>query len=186
MRFYSPGSLALPESRKATSMRMSENSLQIGATPASAAPRHPRNPGRTDATPGFTLVEVMVVVTVMAVLIAMTVPHYERALEQSRADLAAANLRAVWTAERFYWLENQKFTSDMTRLQTLGLLDPAVVLATSRYVYSVPTADAKSFTAVAVRSGSRRWSGEFTIDETGTVSGSVRAAGEPDITAGFQ
>ena len=40
----------------------------------------------------FSLLEVIIVMTVIGVLMAMTVPHYQRAIEQSRADIAAANL----------------------------------------------------------------------------------------------
>ena len=75
---------------------------------------------------GFSLVEVMVVLTILGILIAMAVPRYTRAIEQSRADIAAANLRAIWSAERLYWLENRVYTADLNRLQTLGLLDSAV------------------------------------------------------------
>ena len=101
--------------------------------------------GRCDAPltsrPGWTLVEVAVVLAVMGVLIAVGIPTFGRAVEQSRADLAAANLRAVWSAERLYWLENNTYTTDLSALQALGLLDPTVVTAATVYVYQVPSAD---------------------------------------------
>jgi type IV pilus assembly protein PilE len=135
---------------------------------------------------GWSLVEVMVVVSVMSVLIAMTIPSFHRSLEQSRADIAGANLRAIWSAERLYWLENRTYTSDLTELQTLGVLDPSIVLAANWYVFGISAADATSFTATATRTGSSMWTGQFSINETGVLSGVVQASGEPNIVPGFQ
>lgn len=128
----------------------------------------------------------MVVLTVMGILVALSVPSYQRALEQSRADIAVANLRALWSAERLYWIEYHAYAADLSRLQSLGLLDPAVVLSTTGYVYTVTSAGSNNFKAVAVRSGSSRWTGEFSLDETGLIAGVVKAAGEPEITPGYQ
>jgi hypothetical protein len=122
----------------------------------------------------------------MSILIAMSMPTFNVALEQSKADIAAANLRAVWTAERLYWLENHNYTADLASLQSSGLLDPAVVTATGVYVYHVQSAGGSNFTATAIRTGSQRWTGGFTIDDTGTFSGAVQAAGEVAIVPGFQ
>jgi len=135
---------------------------------------------------GWSLVEVFVVITVISILIVISVPTFGRAVEQSQADIAAANLRAIWTAERLYWLENHTYTADLTVLQTNGLLDPAVVSGNTVYVYQVPSAGASNFTANAVRTGSQRWTGGFTIDDTGTLSGLVQAGGQPAIVPGFQ
>ena len=54
---------------------------------------------------------------------AFAVPSYRRAIEQSRIDIAGANLRAIWAAERLYWLQNQTYTTDIATLRKLGLLD---------------------------------------------------------------
>jgi prepilin-type N-terminal cleavage/methylation domain-containing protein len=122
----------------------------------------------------YSLVEVVVVVTVISILIAIAVPTYGVAIEQAQADMAAANLRAVWTAERLYWLENRTYTTDLSALES------------SAYSYRVSAADASTFTASATRTGSQRWTGAFTIDQTGTVSGSLQASGMTPIVPGFQ
>ncbi len=128
----------------------------------------------------------MVVLVVMGILVAMAAPSFRRALEQSRADLAGANLRAIWSAERLYWLESHAYTDDLNQLQSLQLLDPAVVSAATVYVYAVTAADNNTFTATATRTGSTRWTGEFVIDQTGTISGVIEASGEANIQPGFQ
>ena len=135
---------------------------------------------------GWSLLEVVVVLTVMGIFISMSAPSFHRSLEQSRADIAAANLRAIWSAERIYWLEYRNYTDDLSELDSLGLLDPSIVLATDFYVYSVPSADSTTLSATATRTGSTRWTGELVIDETGVVSGAIQATGQADILPGFQ
>jgi len=148
-------------------------------------PRRPRI-NKTTRRPAFSLVEVVLVLTVMGILLAMSAPSFRRSMEQSRADIAGANLRAIWAAERLYWLEYRTYTDDLSVLETLGLLDPTIVATATRYLYSIPSAGSNAFTAAATRTGSQRWSGQFAIDQDGVLSGTIQAAGEPDITPGFQ
>jgi prepilin-type N-terminal cleavage/methylation domain-containing protein len=135
---------------------------------------------------GFSLAEVMVVLVVIGVLVSIAVPRYDRAVEQSRADIAAANLRAIWSAERMYWLQNHTYIGDLSALCTLGLLDPSIVVVTNGFAYAVPAADGDSFTATAARSGPTQWTGTLTIDDTGAISGVIHADGNRDITPAFQ
>ncbi len=128
----------------------------------------------------------MVVVTIIGILVAWCVPSYRRAVEQAKADIAGANLRAIWSAQRLFWLENQTYATDLAQLQSLGLLDPTIVLSTTGYEYSITSASANSFQAVASRIGAGGWSGEFDIDETGLISGEVCCPGQTDIAPGFQ
>jgi prepilin-type N-terminal cleavage/methylation domain-containing protein len=141
---------------------------------------------RTNRPEGFSLLEVMIVLTIMGVLIAMAAPTFQRSLEQARADVAGANLRAIWSAQRLYWLENHSYTNDLNQLQSLGLLDPTIVAATTVYTYAITAADSNAFTATATRTGSARWNGGFTIDQTGAASGAIEAIDAASIQAGFQ
>lgn len=144
------------------------------------------NARRIKRQAGWSLVEVTIVLTVFGVLIAMSIPSFHRAIEQSRANLAAANLRAIWSAERIFWLENRGYTDSLSELDALGLLDPTVLSAESAYIFTIALADTNTFSAVAIRNGSTRWHGELTINEAGEMSGAIQATGEPDITPGFQ
>jgi len=135
---------------------------------------------------GISLIEVMLVLTVMGILVTMSAPSFHRSLEQSHADIAGANLRAIWTAQRLYWLENRTYTDDVSELVSLGLLDPTILSATTRYLYTILSAGDSDFCAAATRSGSERWTGQFTIDQDGVTAGAIQAAGETDIVPGFQ
>ncbi len=87
---------------------------------------------------GNTLVELCVVMLVMSVLAAMGVPRFMRSLEQSKVDVAAANLRAIWTAQRLYWLKHLTYACDLSSLisDTDGenFLDPHVNSPDAKYV----------------------------------------------------
>lgn len=125
-----------------------------------------------------------IVLTVMAILISMAMPRFSRSLESAKADVAGANLRAIWAAERLYWLDHRNYTSSLDTLVSQNLLDPSITANTS-YSYLVTTADSTTFSATAQRlNGS--WSGSFTIDQTGAISGNLTCPGQDSIVVGFQ
>ncbi len=123
---------------------------------------------------GFSLIETMIVLTVIGIMVAISAPSYNRAVEQMRADVAASNLRSIWSAERVYWLENQAYATDLSQLTALSLLDPEILQTSTGYSYAFSGAfDGSSFAATATRVGS---SIALAIDGNGTitvVSGSI-------------
>jgi Tfp pilus assembly protein PilE len=145
-----------------------------------------RTSARRRGRDAFSIMEVTLVLVIMGVLVVMAMPSLHLALEQLQADVAGANLRAIWSAERLYWLTNQTYTTDLTELQSLGLLDSSIVSATSVYVYAVPAADSHSFEASATRTGSSQWSGTLLMDQTGTLTGNIVCSGQPTIVPGYQ
>ncbi len=154
----------------------------------------PQTADRAAARRGFTLTELMVVTTLIGVMAAMSVPSFQRTVEQSRADIAVANLRTIWAAERLFWLENHTYTLNLSPqtppsppgLVDLGLIDNEIVSSTVGYVYAVPTAGTATFTATATRKDKYgNQLGSFSIDQTGSVSGTVSIGGT-SITPGFQ
>jgi Tfp pilus assembly protein PilE len=130
--------------------------------------------------------EVITVLTIIGVLLSMSAPSFSRTVEQAHADIAGANLRAIWSAQRYYWLENRTYADDLEELETLDLLDGSVVTGTSRYSFSITSADDDAFTAAAIRTGSERWNGTLTVDESGSLTGTIQADGQPYITPGLQ
>lgn len=141
-------------------------------------------------TRGYTLVEMMVVLVVMSVMISFGIPKFSRALEQSRANVAGANLRAIWTAERIYWLDNRTYTSTLSVLVSLNLLDPSIP-SDPYYTYVVSAADTATFTATATRAANSSWSGTLQItqgvsNQDGNVTGTLTCQGQANIVVGFQ
>jgi prepilin-type N-terminal cleavage/methylation domain-containing protein len=143
----------------------------------------PQTADRSPARRGFTLTEMMVVTTLIGVMAAISVPSFQRAVEQSRGDVAVANLRAIWAAERIFWLENRNYTSSLSALQSLGVLDGAIpadgVGSMGGYQYTISTSDSDTpFRATAT---SVNGLGYLSIDATGLVDSS-----HSTVTPGFQ
>ena len=144
----------------------------------------PRRPGRD----GFSLMELMLVLTLMSILVSSVMPTFQRAVEQAKADIAVANLRAVWAAHRLYWLDNRTvgYAPDLTTLQGLDLIDGSLATGTVPYTYAVTAADAHTFTVTSTRTGSARWQGAFAVDQTGVITGVVTASGAANVVPASQ
>ena len=136
---------------------------------------------RRGAPNAVTFVEVITVLVVIGVLIAMSAPSFTRTIEQAQADIAGANLQAIWGAQRFFWLENRDYANKLEDLVDMDLLDPSILNGTRRYRYRIRRADKDSFEAEAERINSSRWDGKYTLIETGEITGAIKASGESDI-----
>ncbi|MCH7729008.1 MAG: prepilin-type cleavage/methylation domain-containing protein [Planctomycetes bacterium] len=133
-----------------------------------------------------TLMELLTVTIVIGILSVMTIPTIGTSIEQSHADLAGGNLKFIWTAQRYYWLDNREFAPDLVTLNSARLLDVSVVSGSRRYAYAIDSADADGFQASATRVGSEQWGGAFEIDESGTITGTVQSPSRGPITPGFE
>jgi prepilin-type N-terminal cleavage/methylation domain-containing protein len=68
---------------------------------------------RSNPTAGFTLVEIMIVVTVIGVLAAMALPHFVKARETSRQKLCIENLFQIESAKQQWGLDQNKSDGDV-------------------------------------------------------------------------
>ena len=76
-------------------------------------------PGFLGDENGFTLIELMVVVAIIAVLLAVAIPYFI-GLHQAAQDRAAqADLRNVLLAEKMVWLEQGIYTGDFAVLNAV-------------------------------------------------------------------
>jgi prepilin-type N-terminal cleavage/methylation domain-containing protein len=61
---------------------------------------------------GFTLVEIMIVVLIIGILLAIAVPNFVKARENSRAKSCLSNLRTISYAKEQWAVEFKKHTTD--------------------------------------------------------------------------
>ena len=80
---------------------------------------------------GFTLIELMVVVMIIAVLIAIAIPSFLGFRKSAQDRSAQSELRNVLLAEKAYWLDNGDYTEtagDITAFEPNAVInaDPAL------------------------------------------------------------
>lgn len=102
---------------------------------------------KADNERGFTLIEMMIVVAIIAILVAILVPNFMRARAQAQTAACEANLKEIATALELYQTDHQMYPdvtslSNVTNTETnIGSylrqtpIDP--VAPTLNYQYSV-------------------------------------------------
>lgn len=65
---------------------------------------------------GFTLIEVMIVIMIIAIITAVLMPHYECAIEKTKVSEALLVTRAIADANRMYDLKNGSYTNNIDSL----------------------------------------------------------------------
>ncbi|MBI5416814.1 prepilin-type N-terminal cleavage/methylation domain-containing protein [Candidatus Poribacteria bacterium] len=68
---------------------------------------------------GFTLVELMIVLTILIILAAVAIPNFLKAREKARDEAAQDALKAVKTAMDMYSAEKGSYPSNITSSETL-------------------------------------------------------------------
>jgi type IV pilus assembly protein PilA len=79
-----------------------------------------------DEEEGFTLIELMVVVLIIAILIAIAIPTFLGARTRAQDRQAQSNLRNAFAAEKVVYTDNQAYT---TATATLSAIEPSLTYA---------------------------------------------------------
>jgi general secretion pathway protein G len=105
---------------------------------------------------GFTLIELMIVVGIIAMLAGILIPNFVNARAQAQTSACESNLRAIATAMELYYADNARYpdagaipdalnTATVTYLNSMPR-DPADASATpGKYTFTQPTGDGQSY-----------------------------------------
>ena len=118
---------------------------------------------------GVTLMELMIVVVIIGILAAVAYPNYREFVTRAKRTEARAALLKIATNQEKYYLQNNTFTKDLTKLG-LGPDPDTYTTDSGTYAVSIALADASNFTANAVYipvDAEADKCGRFTIDARG-------------------
>ena len=115
---------------------------------------------------GFTLIELITVIIIIAVLAAIAFPQYARVIERSQGSQAKAGLDMIRKAEAIYYTMNSSYGS----ITNIATETPEVSkLGNADWSYGV-SSSASAFTGSAVRQKGIYATAAIVIDKDGVVS----------------
>lgn len=127
---------------------------------------------------GFTLIELMIVVTVIAILSAIAYPSYQNHVRKARRSAAQQMMLSAASQEDQYLVINRQYTDDFTvmNFKADGWDCTTVTTKCSNDYYDTTiakdnTATPPTFTITAVPKGSQASDGNLTLDSTGAKTG---------------
>lgn len=120
---------------------------------------------------GFTLVELLVVVTIIGILAAVAVPKFLDVSHKARASEFPTQLNAIHTGELAYLAERGTYAVTMSRMRdSVGVDCPT---QSTWFLYRVVSSSSTSYTASAVVNkafGIAKTTDSATIDQTNSKS----------------
>jgi type IV pilus assembly protein PilE len=129
---------------------------------------------QTGRAPGFSLIELVVALAIIATLAALAQPAYRRLMLRVHRTEAASALMQIAAMQERHQLQHLAYTSALEAAPPAGLGLKAMS-AEERYTLAIITADANGFVAVATARGGQaddESCASFTLDESGARASS--------------
>lgn len=137
-----------------------------------SSPAHPPQSRHAGRHRGFTLVEVMVTVAVIAILSAIALPMYTSYVERSNVQQGLQRLAEARTRMEQFFMDNRTYLKS----GTCGVDVAALTPATDKFGLSCTDVSATAYTITATGRGSMTGF-TYTIDQTSTGTSTITKAG---------
>ena len=118
---------------------------------------------------GFTLIEVMIVVAIIAILAAIALPSYQQQIIKSNRAAAKGQMLDIANREQQYLFANRVYATKAL-LETGGYALPTEVSARYSYDVTVGTDTVPSFQITFTPIGAQATDGAITLDSQGVKS----------------
>lgn len=115
---------------------------------------------------GFTLIELMVVVAIVAILLAVALPTWNEQVKRSKRTAAQAVMLDIANRQQQYLLSNRTYMDDAELVATGFALDPDIA---QNYTYDIEpgTGAVPSYVLTFTAKGRQTSDGDMTLDEQG-------------------
>jgi len=118
---------------------------------------------------GFTLIELMITVAIVAILAAVALPAYNNHIIRSKRTAAQVQMMDIATRQQQFLLANRSY-ADKTTLEANGYALPSEVSAAYSYSIELTTSTLPTFTITFVPSGTQASDGTLTFTSQGLKS----------------
>lgn len=121
---------------------------------------------------GFTLIELMIAVAVLAILAAIAWPSYQEHVRKSRRAEAQAFLMAVAARQQQFLVDTRGYSASLT---DIGVPTPANVTSTYDIALAAPTGNPPAFSVTATPKASQvgERCGTLSIDQSGAKTAAI-------------
>jgi len=145
-----------------------------------ASSRHQEYTYKDDAVrkeEGFSLIELLVVVTIIGIIAALAIPNLRRARQYAESASAVQSLRTISTAEHLYKNKYRRYGT-LTELAPEGTIDTSLGLGSkSNYTFVLTLVDdpdysdpvARHYTVIATPEVDPSRSDHFFVDDTSVI-----------------
>ena len=126
---------------------------------------------------GFTLIELMIVVAIIAILAMIAVPNFLRYVSKAKRSEVYLNLGSIYSAQKAYWAENGTYSSN---LNTIGWKPEGEI----NYTYGFPGSEGVNFFTGKLKSPSSELTSLGKADKDSFVAvavGDIDGDGKPDV-----
>ena len=113
---------------------------------------------------GFTLLELLVVITIIGILAAVAVPGLGKTIERTRVRDAQAILASVYSAEQVYRLDQGSYGTLADLVSNRYVTDPST--GNADWGFASSSVAASTFTVTATRTGGGYNGNTVTVDES--------------------
>jgi len=129
---------------------------------------------------GFTLVELLIVITIIGILAALALPQFDKTKEHALGQEAQSSLRLIAASEKIYRMENDS-VSYYPGAGSVGLSainsNLKLYLTGTNWDYSISSGSASTFTATAKRQSGAYSSCNYSINESSNVTDNLPYTG---------